>query len=78
MCISLDKKEECLSEIHFEAGVRTTAVYSRNLAYLDCLVFAVTKRDFIMLQKKQKNTKIKTCAVKGHFSKLIPTRSSEN
>lgn len=74
----LTKKKSVYLRYTFEAGVRTTAVYSRNLAYLDCLVFAVTKRDFIMLQKKHKNTKIKTCAVKGHFSKLIPTRSSEN
>lgn len=74
----LTKKKSVYLRYTFEAGVRTAAVYSRNLAYLDYLVFAVTKRDFIMLQKKQKNTKIKTCAVKGHFSKLIPTRSSEN
>lgn len=54
----LTKKKSVYLRYTFEAGVRTTAVYSRNLAYLDCLVFAVTKRDFIMLQEKHKNKNV--------------------
>lgn len=55
----LEEEKSVYLRYTFEAGVRRTAVHSRNLAYLDYLVFAVTKRDFIMLQKKTEKHKNK-------------------